>query len=103
MSKGVLNFEGIGKIIAIIKDSTIIKKGKAKHSSPNEEVYKNMTNKKYICIVDDEHMVGSISEIEDWFNSNGFNDDVNDIIMYELKSDISVGCSFEYKTCIKII
>ena len=74
-----------------------------KRFSPNEEVYKNMTNKKYICIVDDEHMVGSISEIEDWFNSNGFNDDVNDIIMYELKSDISVGCSFEYKTCIKII
>ena len=41
MSKGVLNFEQIGKIIAVIKDSSEpkAKKGKAKTTNSNQELY----------------------------------------------------------------
>ena len=64
--KGVLNFEQIGKIIAVIKDSSSetkkSKKVKAKHSTPNEELYvcdnkqaKEVRHPEEIVVLDDDH------------------------------------------------
>ena len=64
MLKGVLNFEGIGKIITVIKDSgeTKAKKGKAKHTTPNEELYvcdnkqaKEVRHPEDLVVITDEH------------------------------------------------
>ena len=64
----------------------------------------NMSDKKmYICIVDDcESKVGSILEIEEWLDEDGFEEEDNYIVMYELKSDVPVSCSFKRKTSIKL-
>ena len=66
----------------------------------------NMSDNKekiYICIVDDcENKIGSILEIEEWLDEEGFDEDDNEISMYELKSDRPLSCSFKRKTSIKI-
>ena len=68
----------------------------------NENMSDNK-EKMYICIVDDcESNVGSILEIEKWLDDQEFDEDNNDIVMYELKSDKPLSCSFSRKTTIRI-
>ena len=64
MSKGALYFEQIGKIVAIIKDSSEIKskKGKAKQSTSNDQIYvcdnkqaKEVRHPEENITLDDEH------------------------------------------------
>jgi len=65
----------------------------------------NMENKEkaYICIVDEcEYMIGTLAVIETWIDDNCYDVEDNDLVIYELKSDKEINCSFERKTSISI-
>lgn len=56
--------------------------------------------KVYICIVNECYKVGTLEKIEDWLDDEGYDNEDDDIALFELKSEKELQCSFYKKTTI---